>query len=532
MNTKKHHWILYLISITIVATITIQFYWNYKNYRENKQRIVNEIQQSLDDAIEIYYTDLTKKRFFTFSSSDSLPKKTNAWSSIFSNLNNNRDSSNHKSKVNITSLSFSTDSNQEFKEMDSIFTQQITNGIKKHHKKIDSSKLEFKIKQITQSNLDIKSSLNFNSPNHIKEIKVFNSNEDKIADSLKLIKGLQTIFISVQDNSLNHNKLDSLIKKQLFIKGISTPFYINHFKHDTLFYSSKKENSPVLALKMNAKSTYVKSEEKLSLQYENPTHVALKRSSTGILLSLLLALAVISSLFYLLKIINQQKELAEIKNDLISNITHEFKTPITTVSTALEAISNFNAINDIEKTKKYLTISSVQVEKLNLMVEKLLETATLNSEKLLLKKEPINLVELIENNVKKHQFTNSEKTIQFSTNKSQIITNVDSFHFENAISNLLDNAIKYGGDIIEVHINQVLNIIEIAVADNGKGIDKHQQEKIFDKFYRIPKGNTHDVKGFGIGLYYTKKIVEKHGGTISLASKLTNTLFKIVLNYE
>lgn len=75
MNTKKYRWILYLISITIVATIAIQFYWNYKNYQENKQRVVNEIQQSLDDAIEIYYTDLTKKKFFTFSSSDSLPKK-------------------------------------------------------------------------------------------------------------------------------------------------------------------------------------------------------------------------------------------------------------------------------------------------------------------------------------------------------------------------------------------------------------------------------------------------------------------------
>lgn len=532
MNTKKYRWILYLISITIVATIAIQFYWNYKNYQENKQRVVNEIQQSLDDAIEIYYTDLTKKKFFTFSSSDSLPKKTNAWSSIFSSLNNNKDSSDHKSKVNITSLSFSTDSNQEFKEMDSIFTQQITNGIKKHHKKIDSSKLEFKIKQITHSNTSEKSNFHFNSPTYIEEVKVFNFNNDKVTDSLRLIKGLQTILISVQDNSLDHNKLDSLIKKQLFTKGISTPFYINHFKHDTLFYSSKKENSPVLTLKRNAKSTYAKSEEKLSLQYENPTYVTLKRSSTGILLSLLLALAVISSLFYLLKIINQQKELAEIKNDLISNITHEFKTPITTISTALEAINNFNAIDDKEKTKKYLAISSVQVEKLHLMVEKLLETATLDSEKLLLEKESINLVELIENNVKKHQFTNSKKTIQFSTNKPQIITNVDSFHFENAISNLLDNAIKYGGEIIEVHINQVLNAIEITVADNGKGIDKHQQEKIFDKFYRIPKGNTHDIKGFGIGLYYTKKIIEKHGGSILATSKPNNTLFKIVLNYE
>ena len=386
-----------------------------------------------------------------------------------------------------------------------------------------------KITQVTQFNKNHTSSVHLDSSG-IKKVKVFNGK--RATDSLKLIKGLQAIFISVQNDALDHVKLDSIIKKQLTTKGISTPFYLNHFKHDTLFYSSKKEGVPTLNLQSDAKSTYVKSNEKLTLLYENPSSEILRRSSTGIILSLLLSLAVVTSLFYLLKVINQQKELAEIKNDLISNITHEFKTPITTVSTALEAINNFNAIDDKEKTKKYISISSVQIEKLHLMVEKLLETATLDSEKLLLKKEPINLVELIESNTKKHQFTNSEKTIQFSSNKSEIITNIDVFHFENAISNLLDNAIKYGGEIIEIHINQVLNAIEITVADNGKGIDKNQQEKIFDQFYRIPKGNTHDVKGFGIGLYYTKKIIEKHKGVISLISKPNNTLFKIVLNNE
>lgn len=240
----------------------------------------------------------------------------------------------------------------------------------------------------------------------------------------------------------------------------------------------------------------------------------------------------IFSLFYLLKIINQQKELAEIKNDLISNITHEFKTPITTVSTAIEAINTFNAINDKEKTKKYLSISSVQLKKLHLMVEKLLETATLDSEKLLLQKEETNLIDFIQKITTKHQIITKDKTINFSSNLNDLNINIDVFHFENAISNLIDNAIKYGGDTIEVNINTVLNNIEISVVDNGKGIEKHLQEKIFDKFYRVPKGNTHDVKGFGIGLYYTKKIIEKHHGIISLNSNSTQTVFKITLPNE
>ena len=272
--------------------------------------------------------------------------------------------------------------------------------------------------------------------------------------------------------------------------------------------------------------------EAFKLIYNNPNIEALKRSSTGILLSLLLSLAVISSLFYLLKIINQQKELAEIKNDLISNITHEFKTPITTISTAIEAIENFNMINDKEKTKKYLSISSDQLKKLHLMVEKLLETATLDSEKLLLKKEPTNLIDLADKLTKKHQLITPNKIITFSSNIAELEKEIDSFHFENAISNLIDNAIKYGGKTIEVNINAVLNNTEISVADDGNGIEKHQQEKIFEKFYRVPKGNTHDVKGFGIGLYYTKKIIEKHDGFISLTSNPKQTVFKITLPNE
>ena len=137
-------------------------------------------------------------------------------------------------------------------------------------------------------------------------------------------------------------------------------------------------------------------------------------------MSLLLSLTIISCLFYLLKIINKQKELAEIKNDLISNITHEFKTPITTVSTAIEAIGAFNAIDDKEKTKKYLSISSLQLTKLHHMVEKLLETATLDSGKLLLQKEEIDIVELIKNIALRNEFHSGEKNIHFVSNKEKL----------------------------------------------------------------------------------------------------------------
>jgi signal transduction histidine kinase len=217
---------------------------------------------------------------------------------------------------------------------------------------------------------------------------------------------------------------------------------------------------------------------------------------------------------------------------LISNITHEFKTPIATISAAIEAIKNFNVLEDREKTHKYLSLSSIQINKLHQMVEKLLETAMLDSEQLVLKKESIDLINLAERLVSKHQILTHKKELSFSTNLQPSYANVDVFHFENVISNLIDNAVKYGGDKIEININSTLNSIEITVADNGVGIEKNQQEKIFDKFYRVPKGNTHDIKGFGIGLYYCKKIIEKHEGSISISSDKKQTIFKITIPNE
>jgi two-component system phosphate regulon sensor histidine kinase PhoR len=133
--------------------------------------------------------------------------------------------------------------------------------------------------------------------------------------------------------------------------------------------------------------------------------------------------------------------------------------------------------------------------------------------------------------VKKHQLL-TKKNINFTTNTDAIILEIDPFHFENAISNVIDNAVKYGGNRLEVNLTSMLNTVAISVTDNGDGIEKNQQERIFDKFYRVPKGNTHDVKGFGIGLYYTHKIIEKHGGEITVLSNFEKTTFKLLILNE
>jgi signal transduction histidine kinase len=544
MNTQKYQWLFYLIAATIIATIGVQFYWNYKNYEENKRQVTNEIQLSLDNAVEEYYSSLAKSDFLTIIDNNSnsvaifknplnLIKEKSYKNKSIGNIINKikpNNSENEKPRASINNLKFTFDENLSKEKIDSMmisakdFVIEFNSNLDSlNNKKKDSVEV---LNQIT----DKKKGFNLNSDGANKVLKYFRGK--KAADSLKLIKNLKPIFISFLDQSVEYEKIDSLIEIQLQKKGIELTTSFHHLKNDTLFHQTKDSLLATEKKYLRSKSTFVKDNEAFKLVYNNPSIVALKRSSFGIFLSLLLSLAVISSLFYLLKIINQQKELAAIKNDLISNITHEFKTPIATISAAIEAIKNFNVLEDPEKTSKYLSMSSIQINKLHQMVEKLLETAMLDSEQLVLKKETVDIVDIAEKVISKHQILAHKKELSFSTTLQSYYANIDVFHFENVISNLIDNAVKYGGNQIEININLVLKAIEITVVDDGKGIEKNQKEKIFDKFYRVPKGNTHDVKGFGIGLYYCKKIIEKHEGFIGLTSDKSKTIFKITIPNE
>jgi len=282
-------------------------------------------------------------------------------------------------------------------------------------------------------------------------------------------------------------------------------------------------------LQTDTKSRFLPKGTFLTILFTNTTKAILYRILGGILISTLLVLTVISCLFYLLKIIKHQKQLAEVKNDLISNITHEFKTPIATIGVALESINSFNVIDDKEKTKAYINMSSKQLDKLNIMVEKLLETATLDSDNLELNKESIDIVELLNTLVNRYKIQFPEKEFNTSLKVENLCISVDIFHFENALNNILDNATKYGGAIIFIDLVPKETSIKLLISDNGNTLSKANKDRIFEKFYRVPKGNTHDVKGFGIGLYYTKTIIDKHNGSISLELNKNLTTFKITL---
>lgn len=241
-----------------------------------------------------------------------------------------------------------------------------------------------------------------------------------------------------------------------------------------------------------------------------------------IITSICIVLFFIVSIVFAYKTLNKQKQLVAAKNDLISNITHEFKTPITTISVAIEAITKFGVIDDKELTKEYLQVSTDELNRLNLLVDKVLKLSLFENGKTELKTEKINIYTLIIEviNNMKPQFDKHNAIVHFNAVEKNIEIIADKSHIKSVVYNLLDNAIKYCEQQpqIVVDLQAIDKIIEITVTDNGIGIAANHQQKIFDKFYRVPQGNTHNAKGYGLGLSYISHIVNMHNGYINVSS--------------
>lgn len=484
---KQGKQIVYIIGLIVLVTITIQFYWNYTQYNINKQQVVNEVQISLDNAVETYYTEISK----------------NSILDLISNVPNLTDTiSEPMSRISISSS-------------DPIITKSIGNEL------ISKGEIPQQIIDSLRHNINQSATISTISI-------VANGKEINDFDDSALKEHLSKVFISTKNDHINLLKIDSLFNDELHRKNINFNYNLIHKNKNDIILNQTSKLSDDFKLSSTSNSALLPTNTIIEVKYPDILWIVLKKGLTGIILSSVLSGIIIFILFYLLRVINKQKQLSEIKNDFISNITHELKTPIATVSTAVEAMQYFNTENNPQKNQKYLDISGQQLDKLKLLVDKIMETSLLESSELQLSKETVDLKELINNCVYKLKFS-TEKNIIFNSNNDEIIWKVDKFHFENAVSNLIENAIKYGGDTIYVELNRTISNITILVSDNGKGVPKEHQKLIFDKFYRIPNQNQHNVKGFGIGLYYTKNIIEKHEGSIDLITEPGFTTFKIEL---
>ena len=249
----------------------------------------------------------------------------------------------------------------------------------------------------------------------------------------------------------------------------------------------------------------------------------LGHDSSGLILpSVILILLLITLFAYIIYVINRQKILAELKNDFINNLTHEFNTPLFSIGLTSTLLAKSDAVHQSDKLKDYVELITTEKNRLQAQVDKILRLTAVESVSGILEKEKVDIHALMEQNMIVFSPVIAEKGGRFIFKSGAAVHFVqgDPVHLFNALSNLIDNAIKYSVKIPEIVLEtrNTGNEIVIIIRDNGIGMSKNDIHMIFKKFYRVKQGDRHDVKGFGIGLSYVKKIIELHQGSIEVNS--------------
>lgn len=339
--------------------------------------------------------------------------------------------------------------------------------------------------------------------------------------------------------------LDTILRQELLAEGITTDFVyfvtssLKNSKANKNYKEAQKDcDSSGCFMKINLSPNNVfVTPQYLSVNFPDQKSYLLKTMWMMLGVSLMIILILVLAFYYTIATISKQKKLSVIKNDFISNMTHEFKTPISTISLAAEMLNDDTVTKTPEKQQRFVKMIRDENKRLSILVESILQTSILDKGEFKLKRSDLDVHEIINQAIQNTQLLIDQRqgSITKQLEATSCLINADKVHLTNIIFNLIDNAIKYTKDnpSILISTKDTLEGIEISVKDNGIGISKENQRKIFDKFYRVPTGNVHNVKGFGLGLSYVLAVVQKHNGTINVESELgKGSTFKIVMPYK
>ena len=320
--------------------------------------------------------------------------------------------------------------------------------------------------------------------------------------------------------------LSKLIKKELVESGVDTKFEFSVYNNNIA--TSVKSND----FKYSEEATYsipIFTDNEGNCKYNLLVTFPHKKR---FLLSELVSLTVLSIVFTLIIVIaytsalNQlikQRQISEIKNDFINNMTHEFKTPIATINLALDAIKNPKIIEDKEKVLRYLQMIKDENKRMHAQVENVLRISKLEKKELDITKDSNNIHDIIEEAIDHINLILEDRhgTVKFHFNAIRTTVLINDVHFTNVLVNILENAIKYSPNAPEIDIftENIKDVVIIKVRDKGLGMSKIAQKRVFEKFYREHTGDIHNVKGHGLGLAYVKRIVDDHNGQVYVESE-------------
>lgn len=342
-------------------------------------------------------------------------------------------------------------------------------------------------------------------------------------DVIELENETNLEYLTEKLDKLSYEDFEEIIRKHLLQNNIDLEFGFALVKdrfggeYYALRSSNFKQGARSLVISMDTKDRV-----RLHILIVEPDNYILKRSSWMVFSSIIFTLVILSAFIIILRMLYRQKKVGEIKSDFINNMTHEFKTPLATISLAVDALNSPKILDQPEKIKYFAGIIKDENTRMNKQVQKILEAAKMEKDNIELNLQPLHVHEYIQQAANNSELRVGQKdgTIELHLNAKNDMVEADEVHLSNIIFNLLDNAIKYCDKVprIQVYTSSNRNNFIIKVEDNGIGMNKDTLAHIFEKFYRAHTGNIHNVKGFGLGLSYVKAVVEAHKGKIKAES--------------
>ncbi len=372
---------------------------------------------------------------------------------------------------------------------------------------------------------------------HFQQSLILSNDPSVLQQKMEAAQLKQEMFDTPLEERIAVIQLDGILRQEFGERGISVPFsygvlskssdtwviFNNHYvvpnESQAAFDFLRTSN-----YKVNLFKNDLTSPGYLYVFFPTKTSIVWGRLWLTLLLSLLFVAVILGCFAYTINVIFRQKKLSEMKNDFINNMTHEFKTPIATISLASDSITNPSVIANPDKIRRFADIIRQENKRMNGQVEKVLQMAVIERGSINLNLSSIDLHQVIEQamgNISL-QVERKEGTTRMVLEAQKAIIEGDANHISNIINNLLDNANKYSPEHpdITVSTRNVSNGVEVMITDKGIGMTKEAKKKIFEKFYRVHTGNVHDVKGFGLGLSYVKTMITAHKGSIDVRSEL------------
>jgi len=357
---------------------------------------------------------------------------------------------------------------------------------------------------------------------------------EKRKDLFRIINKKLALNININlDKVLGEKEVISLIEASLEKHGIKNDFHYSITDENGLLFLSNFENidNSILERSTSYSVEFLNddlfTEKRVFTLYILKLRWSIAKSFTPVLiLSMVLILIILGTFIYSIRVIQNQKKNTRIKTDFINNMTHELKTPIATIGLACEALTDKNIKLDNTSQNRFLKTIKSENERLGKLVENVLESSVSVKASPELKLEVFNIEEVIKKAIKSIQLSYNTRNGKIKTDflAQNKIIEADKLHITNVIHNLLDNSLKYSSKspLVTISTRDVIGGLIIRIKDNGIGIAKDNHKRIFEKLFRVPTGDLHNVKGFGLGLSYVKSIIDLHNGKIMVESKLGN----------